>query len=122
MIFQLPHPPYKATYVLRRYYNDLLLEYYKLPNSVIVDIFRKYFALSDEMRIHQKDDYFVIASRECYPQGWLTDIRLEVHVYPGMIDMYFNTIADLPYYIQSLINDRNFKELALLVLHISRIK
>ena len=121
MIFQLPYPCYKATYILRKYYNELLLEYYRLPNNIIKGIFNKYFTLSDEMYIRQKEDYLVIVSKECYPKGWLDDIKLVVYVYPGMIEMYFNTVAYLPDFVDTLIDDKKFRELALLVLHITRI-
>lgn len=121
-----PNHKYNAGRLLMKYYNQIVFEYQQLNDVEINALVSKYFPNCDLLKllINQDGKYIHVKSIECYPNKWILGIALSIYVYPNnnSTEIYFESPADLSDYIDLLIHDVHFKDLALLLVHIKYIQ
>lgn len=106
--------------LLKSYYSDLEKEYCSLSPNIIEDLVQKYFGNINLENELIKQSPMEIVSNACVPNNWKAPIYLKLFIHStDVVEMYFLSIANLPTYVKYLMNDLNFKELAILIIHIN---
>lgn len=105
---------------LRPFWKAMLAEYQSMNQQEITALYNEFVHPKDREGLDQQSiSYF--ASKECYPKGWKTSIRL-VGFLDENIRVYLlpSPKLDLRPYVEELIDDPDFHDLIMVAIHVMR--
>ena len=103
----------KVEQLLVHFYQKLKDEYNETETVVL---YEKYIDDSERRKLSEGGCHST-CSKEVYPVGWKNSIQLICYFYSD-VEFYLCSLVDLNEYVESLVKDKHFKELVMVMFYI----